>query len=554
MDIGLTDQASAHRISAGRSLFREHMRRLTQWSRRHPRLAWVTAAAVVGLVLFWCYLRQAQTYQLNVDPAGQALQAWDMLHGNLLLRGWWLGDVSFYTVELPLNMIIEMIVGLRPVEISILAALIYTAVVLLTALLAKGSARGREGVVRALLGGGILLAPSLVLGTRVLMQGPDHLGTAVPILLALLVLDRAPERWWIPVVVGVLLTLAQVSDVLATFAGAAAVAVACGVRVFLDIVRRQRSLKSAGYDLSLGLAAVVSIGLARLVLWGINAAGGFYMRPPKNGLGLAPLSALPAHAGDLGYNLLILFCADFFGQDTVVGVVLALLHLTGVVLALWGLLIGLFGFFGRAADRVTQVLVAGTVIILAAGTFGNYMSKIVGAHEIVTVLPFCAVLAGRLLGGALVKARLVPLLAVGLACYLGALAYNDTQPVQAPLHVDLADWLEAHHLTTGLAPYWESNITSLDSGGRVRLAPLKPGGASANPYESDSAWYNPAVSRANFVVTVSSPPSDASLVTPGQVQAQFGPPARTYHFKEYTVMVYDYNLLTRLQVPSLGGF
>jgi hypothetical protein len=554
VDIGLTDQASARRVSAGRSLFREHMLRFTRWSRRHPRLAWVTAAAVVCLVLFWCYLRQAQTYQLNTDPAGQALQAWDMLHGNLLLRGWWLGDVSFYTVELPLNMIIEMIVGLRPVEISILAALIYTAVVLLTALLAKGSARGREGVVRALLGGGILLAPSLVLGTRVLMQGPDHLGTAVPILLMLLVLDRARERWWVPVVVGVLLTLAQVSDVLATFAGAAAVALACGVRVFLDVVRCQRPLKSAGYDLSLGLAAVISIGLAHLILWGINAAGGFYMRPPKNGLGLAPISALPAHAGETVYNLLILFGADFFGQQTVVGVILALLHLTGVALALWGLLIGLSGFFGRAADRVTQVLVAGTVIILAAGIFGNYMSKIVGAHEIVTVLPFCAVLAGRLLGGGLVKARLVPVLAVGLACYLGALAYNDTQPVQAPLHADLADWLEAHHLTTGLAPYWESNITSLDSGGRVRLAPLKPGGASANPYESDSAWYDPAVSRANFVVTVSAPPSDASLVTPDEVQAQFGPPARTYHFDEYTVMVYDYNLLTRLQVPSLGGF
>ena len=553
MDIGLTDQASARRASAGRSLFREHMRRFTQWSRRHPRLAWVTAAAVVCLVLFWCYLRQAQTYQLNVDPAGQALQAWDMLHGNLLLRGWWLGDVSFYTVELPLNMIIEMIVGLRPVEISILAALIYTAVVLLTALLAKGSARGREGVVRALLGGGILLAPSLVLGTRVLMQGPDHLGTAVPILLALLVLDRTPERWWVPVLVGVLLTLAQVSDVLATFAGAAAVAVACGVRVGLEIVRG-RPLKSAGYDLCLGLAAVVSIGLAHLVLWGINAAGGFYMRPPKYGLGLAPLSALPTHAWETGYNLLILFGADFFGQHTVVGVVLALLHLAGVALALCGLSIGLSGFFGRGADRVTQVLVAGTVIILAAGIFGNYMSEVVGAHEIVTVLPFCAVLAGRLLGDGLVKARLVPLLAVGLACYLGALAYNDTQPVRAPLHGNLADWLEAHHLTSGLAPYWESNITSLDSGGRVRLAPLKPGGASANPYESDSAWFDPAVSRANFVVTVSSPPSDAALVTPGQVDARFGPPARTYHFEEYTVMVYDYNLLTRLQVPSLGGF
>ena len=103
MDSGLTDQATARPAGAGRSPFREHMRRFARWSRRHPRIAWVTATVAIGLVLFWCYLRQAQTYQLNADPAGQALQAWDMLHGNLLLRGWWLGDVSFYTVELPLN-------------------------------------------------------------------------------------------------------------------------------------------------------------------------------------------------------------------------------------------------------------------------------------------------------------------------------------------------------------------------------------------------------------------------------------------------------------------
>ena len=49
-------------------------------------------------------------------------------------------------------------------------------------------------------------------------------------------------------------------------------------------------------------------------------------------------------------------------------------------------------------------------------------------------------------------------------------------------------------------------------------------------------------------------------VDPTQLQGrfgsarQFGPPARTYHFREYTVMVYDYNLLTRLHDPALGGF
>ena len=189
------------------------------------------------------------------------------------------------------------------------------------------------------------------------------------------------------------------------------------------------------------MAAVISIGLAHLILSGIHAAGGFYMPPPKYGTGFAPLSALPTHAWETGYNLLILFGADYLRaaddhrRDPGAAP-------PGRGRSSLGLVIGLSGFFGRAADRVTQVLVASTVIILAAGMFGNYMSEVVGAHEIVTVLPFCAVLAGELLGGGLVKARLVPLLAVGLACYLGALAYNDTQPIQAPLHVDLADWLE----------------------------------------------------------------------------------------------------------------
>jgi hypothetical protein len=538
---------------SARSRFPAPPRRVLAWCRRHPRFLWSAALAVAGLLLYWGYLREAQTYELNADPAAQVLQAWQMWHGNPLLRGWWLGDVNFYTIELPLNAVIETVYGLRPGEIHVMAAMIYTAVVLLTALLGRGNARGREGVVRALLAGGILLAPSLQYGTRVLMQGPDHLGTVIPILLMLLLLDRAPERWWVPAAAGVMLTWAQVSDPLATFAGAAAVAGACGVRACSQIARGERRPTAWWYDASLAVAAVVSVGLAHLILRGISAAGGFYMPPPKYGMGFAPVWALPGQARVAGYNVLILFGADFTDQQTGVATVLALLHLIGVALGLLGLCIGLRRFFGLL-DRVSQVLVAGTVIILAAGVLGNYTGSVIGAHEIIPVLLFGAALAGRLLGDRLVKARLEPVLAIGLACYLGALAYSDTQPIQTPWHQDLADWLVAHHLKSGLAGYWESNITTLDSGGRVRLAPLAQGGAAAFPYESDSSWYNPAKSRANFIISVSWPPPDVPVIKPRVVRARFGPPARTYHFREYTIMVYDYNLLTRVKVPTVGGF
>jgi hypothetical protein len=555
-DVGLTEGGEPTTAGRGRtspSRFPDWPRPLREWPPRHPRLLWAAGLAAAGLVLYWCYLRQAQTLELDSDPAAQALQAWQMWHGNLLLNGWWLGDVSFYTVELPLNVIIEMVYGLRAGEPHISAALIYTAVVLLAALLARGRVRGWEGVVRALLAAGILLAPSLQYGTRVLLQGPDHTGTAIPILLMLLVLDRAPERWWVPVTVGVMLTWAQVSDPLATYAAALPVGVACGVRACSEIARRQRPPKARWYDASLAGAAVVSIGLAHLILSGIHAAGGFYMPPPRFGTGFAPVSALPAQSWVTVYCVLILFGADFIGKQLGGSAILALLHLIGVALGFWALWIGLRGFFGRI-DRVNQVLVAGTIIVLAAGAFGTYMAPVSGAHEIVTVLPFCAVLAGRLLGGRLVKARLEPVLAIGLACYLGGLAHNASQPPRTPWHQDLADWLVAHHLTNGLAGVGESDVTTLDSGGRVTVASLEDGGASAHPWESDFSWYNPAVSRANFIVTVTWPPADVSVVKPSVIRARFGPPARTYHFKEYTITVYNYNLLTRLNIPALGGF
>jgi hypothetical protein len=71
--------------------------------------AWVLAV----IAAFACNLQLARTRAVNSDGAGNALQAWDMLHGNLLLHGWMLSDVSFYTTELPQYMIVELVRGLN---------------------------------------------------------------------------------------------------------------------------------------------------------------------------------------------------------------------------------------------------------------------------------------------------------------------------------------------------------------------------------------------------------------------------------------------------------
>jgi len=63
--------------------------------------AWTLGTAVAATALFTCYLLQSRTMPAGSDGASITLQAWDMLHGNPLLRGWRVADVSFYTTELP---------------------------------------------------------------------------------------------------------------------------------------------------------------------------------------------------------------------------------------------------------------------------------------------------------------------------------------------------------------------------------------------------------------------------------------------------------------------
>ena len=172
-----------------------------------PALGLGRRHAAAAAVLMFCYLRIAGTTQVNSDGAGLELEAWNILHGNVLLHGWWATDVSFYTTELPEYMVVTAFAGLRPEVVHICSALTYTLLVLLAAFVARGRARGAEGVVRALLAAAVMLAPQPAGPTQVLLGSPDHVGTGVPVLVLLLLLDWAPARdgrprWYVPVARG----------------------------------------------------------------------------------------------------------------------------------------------------------------------------------------------------------------------------------------------------------------------------------------------------------------------------------------------------------------
>ena len=208
---------------------------------------WLAGSVVAAVVLFIAYLRLSRTYAATSDGADQALQGWDMLHGNLLLRGWTMGDVTYYTTEVPEYALVELFRGLRADVVHIAGAATYTLLVLAAGLLARGRATGRAGLVRLAVASGIMLAPQFGNATHLLLSQPDHLGTQLPLLLVFLMLDRAPRRWYVPVAAGAVFTWVVVADRVALLTAAVPLAVVCGARVLLAVVRHRKSLASQWY-------------------------------------------------------------------------------------------------------------------------------------------------------------------------------------------------------------------------------------------------------------------------------------------------------------------
>jgi hypothetical protein len=461
-------------------------------------------------------------------------------------------------------MLVELVHGLNADVVHIGAALTYTLLIALATLLAKGKATGTQGWIRMLIAAGLLLAPQLGVGTQVLLLSPDHVGTAVPVLVAWLLLDRFGRRWWVPAAASLLLAWALVADAIVLYIGIAPLLAVGLVRAYQEIVQQcqpggatprnrpyWRRPSAAWYELSLAGAALAALVVGLKVPSLIHALGGYSVVPAPQSL--APISEMITRVRLTGAGLLLLFGGDFLGLRFGLQTGLVLLHLVGVAVAAWAVCAAARRFL-RGSDLVVQLLVAGVLIIVAAYLFARQVPGIGYSHEMAPALPFAAVLAGRLLAGRLISARLVPVAAAVLVGYVVTLGSNALAQPAPPEDPQLASFLAGHHLRYGLSGYWQADAMTLASENQIQIRALQVNRASvsASHWESNASWYDPRLHDARFVLLFSGQPgfSGEAGLQPfdpaSQVLATFGQPAQTYDLGRYTVLVWHQNLLRRL--------
>jgi hypothetical protein len=543
-----------------------------------PRNRWgpLSAYLLAGAILFVAYLRLSGTSQLNSDSANILLMAQDLLHGNLLLHGWYMSDVSFYPTEIPQYALLESFLGVKMQTAHVAAAMTYTLAFLFAVVLARSGASGRAAWTRTLIAAGIMLAPQLGLGVFALDLSVGHIGTSVPLLLLWLLLDcadpggRNPDppgtprnrgalspripHVYVPVLTAMVLAWVLMADQIVYLVGIAPLTLVCVIRVLRKTARGDgrwtQRVAGQWYELSLAAAAVVAAGLAWAAIRLVRDMGGYTMNK---------LPFFFLQPGRLNHNLpaawkvLQIFGADYAGLGGI-QLALALLHLASVIGVAAAVLLVAWRFFGEISlvDQVLAVaIVANVALFLLTNAAG------LAAHEVAVIVPFGAALAARVLVPARTaqartlrasRARLAALTAgaVVLAGYTAGFGYELTKPSVPPANVRLASWLPEHHLTYGLGGYWASSSVTVDSGQRVSVRALMQYTLKRDLWMAKSSWYDPKLHYANFVVLNAAPGFFSHWEPYGLIRKYFGVPARIYHTGTYTIMVWDKNLLSSI--------
>ncbi len=505
---------------------------------------WVAGGVVLAAVL----VRVSSGVAMNSDAANNALQAWDMWHGNVLLHGWIIGDATYYTFELPVYGVAEAVLGLGAAVTHVVAAVVYVVVAGFGVWLAAGGCRGvaaaaRAGVVVAVLGAPLVSGG----GVATLLEAPDHIGTAAIMLGSFVLIDRAAGRWFTGPLLAVVLAAGQLGDATVRYVGVPAVLAVCGWRMLA-------ARRLAVPDAVLAAAAVVSVPAAVAAQAGLVAVGGYAMVPP--GTGVAAARLWPGHAVLAARAAGSLFGAVPPGPGVgPAGPGGAL----GTAAALFGAACALAAAAGfarvvrtwRSAARGEQLACAAITVNLAVYTISAIPSAS-NAREIAAVLPCGAVLAAR----ALVPARLtaprarIALAAAALAALAPLAMAVAARPPARPAIAPLAAWLQAHHLRYGLAGYWDASATTVQSGNQVQVRAIGSGPRyTAGGWEADTSWYNAARYDATFVIADLPHTYFRDNRGPASFERYFGKPTAIYRVDGRIILVYRTNLLDRIALP-----
>lgn len=476
-------------------------------------------------------------YNVHSDAASIILETQDILEGNILLSGWNLSTVSFYTTDILLYILMSIFFGPTSKLLYVVPAIIYAAIVVLSMFITYRFNNDYK-VMKTFLVFILLGIPS----TNVMsffLNGPIHMGTIFLLLLSFLILqyiDILIDRRNIILFIIYFSTLsfAIIGDDFGIYFGALPIIISC----ILSLIRK-RNVKN---KLIILIITLISITFSKLLLYIIEITGGFII-PGETSATFLDYSLIFTNIMFSIEQLLYLFDANFFGQEIFsITTLSSILRCLILVIFIISTIYTIKNYINESL--LTQVLVLSIILNYCAYTFSGYMTG--DLHLVRYLLPFY--IFGSILIININKIKLLRRKSIFyiLFCIFLIFAISSISKIPHTSYTSaenkfdhLSNFLEQKGLYNGFGEYWASNIVTLESENEIKIRAVIPIENSLFSFNwlSKEEWYKEG---ANFFVIDSANNRYDDYIK--ATYNTFGSPSETYEHNGFTVLIWDKNI------------
>ena len=519
-----------------------------------------TAAAglIIGLILLYHHFWPLMQQRCNSDNAIALLQGQEIAAGNILLKRWILPPDNLVTVDLPWYAVGVKMFGLNPWLMQGVPLAIFTC---LLAVAITAVAWGQRTHPHWL--GLLVIVMWLGLASPGkknpwLLEGPNHVGTTLNCLLALLFLNGVmiAGRMTSTRVVAMLVAAAILTVL--TVVGDPMAWILIGGPVLAVAAMRWISRQAGRRDLVI-LGLVVNSAVGGLLLQSaVVRLGGFkimWVLPTS----FIHLQKLPASVSLASANWLRLFSLRAAAQHQAIEAWLLIFRGVAAALVPVAIIATMLRLLrGREVPLLEAWLAVGAFLMLVACVLSEqaYAAGRLQAHYELPAFIFGIVLAARCVGRRVadIQSFARPITAVMVLVLLSGVPVVMQWfmwPPRVAASQRLASWLDQRHLQCGLSGYWSSFIVTMLSRDRVRLYAVNAHAQRLCPKVSsvDPRWYSHPREPFTFYVfdrrgQDSYPILDRRVLKyprgylPPAVLHEFGRPAEQYHYHEYEIAVW----------------
>jgi hypothetical protein len=519
--------------------------------------------AVKILLLLSAFLILAIAYYYNFcrfprtsDDANILLAGSEISDGNWRLKGWWLPEDNFLTIDLPLYALVVKGLGFTPYIMFYLPAALWAGVALLSLVLSGSGLTGRKKMVALAAVTTPVLLP--IIGNHSSMETIAHVwphtGTILYVLLIFFLAKMAmsgqrAHSTSILMAYTFIVVLAAFGDSFAIYIGILPVVTVAAFSIFCGSKSRQNLLV---------LVLTLFAGLLGKILVEVNSiTGGFH---------LIHLPVKFVEFDELGKNVVSviqyffkLFGCDFFGREvfafSIDGAALPLIRLPFLALLVAAFIAFYKKLFGsiRAIRNKWPVLeddyldaflaVAFTMNVLAA-VFSDRITDAGSIRFMVPALVFGAIFIAR----AQIKMPWVGTyfyfaLLVSMGFSLISYARNPRSSVLVSREIEaVSQWLSNNELCYGFGPYWSSSIVTAATNSRVEIrAVVADSEGKLKPFEwnNNREWYHTGATGVGRAVFVLAHEEEKIYYGEADVLRTLGEPLQKHEIGPYIINLYD---------------